>query len=97
MAFLANGFAGLLFIITLVCWILVLIRLFQTGRTGVAIASLLLSLCGIGPLVALIYGWLHVDELRVRNIVYLWTACLAAGIILGCAGGILQGQIGLAR
>ena len=28
MALLANGFAGILFIITLVCWILVLIRMF---------------------------------------------------------------------
>ena len=97
MALLANGFAGILFIITLVCWILVLIRMFQTGKTGPAVASLVLSLCGIGPLVALAYGWFNADELRVRSIVYLWTACIAAGIVLGCAGGIIQNQIGLAR
>ncbi len=97
MALLANGFAGILFVITLVCWILVLIRLFQTGRTGPAVASLILTLCGFGPLVALIYGWLHADELRIRSIIYLWTACLVAALLLSCAGGLIPNQFGLAR
>jgi hypothetical protein len=70
--------------------------MFQTGATGPAIASIVLSLCGIGPLIALVYGWLKVDELRIRNILFLWTACLVASVVLGCAGGLLQRQIGLA-
>lgn len=96
MAMLANALGGVLFLVSLVCWIMVLIRMFQAGATGVAIASLLLTLCGIGPLIALVYGWIKVDELRIRNIMYLWTACLLSSIVLGCAGGLLQGQLGLA-
>lgn len=96
MALLANALASVLFLVSLVCWIMVLIRMFQTGATGPAIASIVLIICGIGPLIALIYGWMKVDELRIRNIMYLWTASLIVGIILSCGGGLLQGQIGLA-
>ena len=96
MQFLINSLTSVMGLVTLVCWILVLIRMFQAGATGPAIASILLVFCLIGPLVAFVYGWMKVDELRVRNIMLLWTACLVATLILSCAGGLLPNQLGLA-
>jgi hypothetical protein len=90
-----NVLSGLFGIVALICWIVVLIRMFQRGRTAPAIASLVLILCGIGPLVAFVYGWLHVDDLGVRNIMLIWTICLLASFFLWLGGGVLGRQIGI--
>lgn len=95
MAAIASLFGGILGVISLVCWILVLIRMFQAGATGPAIASILLIICGIGPLIAFVYGWLKIDELRVRNIMYIWTICFIGGIVFSIGGGLLNNQVGL--
>jgi hypothetical protein len=31
--------------------------------------------CGIGTVVAFIYGWMKNREWRITNIMYVWTAC----------------------
>lgn len=69
---------------SLVCFILVLVQMFQHGETGVGIACIvLLCLCGIGSLVAFVYGWLRADRWRIRNLMMVWTALWIAGIVLG--------------
>jgi hypothetical protein len=95
MGAIANLLSGVVGIIALVCWIMILIRMFQAGATGPAIASIVLIICGIGPLIAFVYGWMKIDELRARNIMYIWTACLIGGIVLSIGGGLLNNQLGL--
>src|SRR5215212_827638 len=69
-------------IVAFVCWIIVLIRMFQAEMTGAAIATLLLVFCGIGHLVGFVLGWMNADRLRVRSTMYLWTGCLIGIFVL---------------
>ena len=61
-------------IASLVCWIIVLVKIFQSGDTLWGI----LGICGI---VAFIYGWINVNKLGVRNIMLVWSAAILAGFI----------------
>jgi hypothetical protein len=56
--------------------------MFQNDATGVAIASLLLLLCGIGALIAFIYGWIKAAEWNISNVMLIWTGCFIGGIVL---------------
>src|SRR5690242_10501235 len=47
----------------LVCFILVVVQMFQRGQTGLGVACIvLLFCCGIGNLVAFVYGWMRHRE-----------------------------------
>lgn len=62
-------------LVSLVCWILVLIKVFQSGNTLMGV----LSIC---PLVCFIYGWVKVNELKARQIMLIWTGCVVLNLIL---------------
>ena len=64
----------LCFVGSLICYILVLIRMFERGLIGLGIACVALTLCcGIGGLVAFVYGWMNAAEWRVKNAMVVWT------------------------
>ena len=65
----------------LVCLILVWVKMFQNGKTGLAILFIVLTCCGIGMLVTFIYGWVKSGEWNIRNIMWAWTAGLVLSII----------------
>lgn len=69
---------------TLICFIIVLIKMFQNGATGIGIACLLLCWC-VGPLIAYIMAWVKGSEWGTRNIAIAWTVCW----VLMIAGGIM--------
>jgi hypothetical protein len=70
-------------LIMLVCFILVLIRIFQEGQTGLGVACIVLLFCvGIGALIAFIVGWQNAGRWRMTNIMTLWTVCWLVGIVL---------------
>lgn len=73
-----NGVGGLGM---LVCFILVIVTMFQRGSSGVAIASLLLLCCGIGVFVAFVYGWIKSSEWGITRLMTIWTVCLILCII----------------
>ncbi len=70
---------------SLVCFIMVIIKMFQNDATTVAIVSLLLLLCGIGALVAFVYGWIKAGEWGLTNVMLAWTACFIGGLVLAGA------------
>jgi hypothetical protein len=47
---------------SLVCFILVLVQMFQRGQTTLGIVCIVLVFCGIGGLIAFIYGWMKHRE-----------------------------------
>jgi hypothetical protein len=63
-------------VIELVCWIMVLVKIFQSGSIGLGILGI------ICPLFAFIYGWMKVDEFGIRNIMLTWSVCFGIGIAL---------------
>jgi len=61
---------------SLVCWILVLVKIFQAGNIGIGVVGI------ICPLVAFIYGWTKADEYKIKNIMLIWTVLVVVGIAL---------------
>ncbi len=73
----------LCFLGSLVCFILVMIQMFQRGKTGLAIASIVLSFCCcIGQLIALVYGWMNAKAWGIENIMVAYTACFVGYIVV---------------
>jgi hypothetical protein len=82
MVMLFQLLAGVCVIGSLVCLILVLVKMFQQGKTGLGIACILLVLfCGIGVLVTFVYGWMNATEWGIKNVMLAWTACIVVGIL----------------
>jgi hypothetical protein len=68
----------------LVCFILLLVQMFQRRETTMAIVCIVLVFCcGIGGLLCFIYGWIKHRDWRITNIMYVWTACVVLSIIGG--------------
>ena len=74
---------------SLVCLILVIMKMFQHNQTGIGVACLVgLLLCGLGGLIAFIYGWVKAGEWHINNLMLTWTAAVVAEIILNFAAPI---------
>jgi hypothetical protein len=83
---------GLCGIASLVCYILVIVQMFQRGQTGLAVACLVLLLCGIGWLIAFIVGWMNANAWGIQKIMMIWTACFVVGAV---CNGIIFATVGM--
>ena len=73
-------------LVSLICYILVIIKMFQNDKAGLAITCLvLLLLCGLGGLIAFILGWMNANQWGIRNIMLVWTLCFVVGIACNIA------------
>jgi hypothetical protein len=69
---------------SLVCFILVVVKMFQKNQTTLGIVSLVLVLCcGIGGLIAFVYGWIKSGEWQIMPIMLVWTGAIIVGILAG--------------
>ena len=82
-------------LVSLVCFIMVLVKMFQRGDTTIGIVSLVLAICsGIGVLIAFVYGWINASRLEIRNVMIVWTISIVASVLLtGAAMGIAMMQM----
>ena len=70
-------------IVSLVCFILVLVEMFRREQTGLAIACIVLALCsGIGTLIAFVYGWIKAREWSLQKVMLSWTVCFVVQLVL---------------
>jgi hypothetical protein len=76
-------------IVSLVCFILVIIAMFQNQQGTLAIVCLVLLLCGIGFLIAFIFGWIRSGEWGITKIMMIWTGAIIVGIICNIVAGAL--------
>lgn len=84
MAGLISALQGLVSIASLICFIIVIVKLFQNGEQKLGIICLVLILvCGVGFLVTFIVGWMKASQLRIQNVMIGWTACWLVGTVLG--------------
>ena len=68
---------------SLVCLIIVIVNMFQNGKTGLGITTIILTLlCCIGSLIAFIWGWMNVGG----KVMIAWTVLTVAGIIASVGG-----------
>jgi hypothetical protein len=62
-------------LVSLACWIYVLVKIFQSGDT-------LWGILGLCPLVAFIYGWVKVNELNVQKVMMVWSICVGLNLLM---------------
>jgi len=67
----------------LICFIIVLIKQFQTA--GVVHGIIGIITCGIWTL---IWGWMNASNLGIRNIMVIWTVLFIACLILEFGFGV---------
>ena len=76
------GILALLMLIgTVICWILVLIKIFQNDG---ALKGILGLICG---LFAFIWGWMNANRLGIKNIMMAWTVLLILYVIFSMLSG----------
>jgi hypothetical protein len=67
-------------IVSLVCWIIILVKIFKEN-VGLGILGII---CG---LFAFVYGWVKVKEYQAMNIMVIWTIAIVISLIAQALGG----------
>lgn len=63
---------------SLVCWIMVLVKLFQAKQTLHGVLGIIT--CGLW---AFIWGWVVSGKLKLQKIMIIWTICIIIGFATG--------------
>lgn len=66
---------------SLVCWIMVLIKMFQNDKPLIGVLGILCSLW------AFIWGWMKAGTLGLKKVMMIWTVCLGVTIV----GNVIYG------
>lgn len=72
---------------SLVCWIMILIKMFQNDKVLIGILGIF---CGLW---AFIWGWMKSSTLGTKKIMMLWSACIGLSIV----GNIIYGTAMVAK
>jgi hypothetical protein len=88
MAFVLSILAFICGIGSLVCFVLVVIKMFQHGDSNLGIISLVLILCGIGALVAYVIGWMKAGAYGIQNVMLIWTGCFIGAILFNILAAV---------
>ena len=67
-----------------VCYILVLVKMFRHEESTLAIVCLLTTPFGIGPVIALIYGWTMTRQWDLKVTMVVWSVSLAVWVVVAC-------------
>ncbi len=71
-------------LVAFVCLVIVIVKMFQNGQTGLGIAMILLTcFCGIGYFITFIYGWIKSREWNLSTVMLVWTGAIIIWIVLG--------------
>ena len=71
-------------LVSVVMFVIVLVKLFKEEGAGKGIIGII---CG---LYTLIWGWQNADRLNIKNIVLIWTIAIVAGIVLQVMAGSMS-------
>ncbi len=81
------GLGGILMLVAFVCCIIVIVKMFQNNQTGLGIGTIVgLFVCGIGYILALIFGWKNKDAWKLQTVMPIFTGAFVLGIVLYGAG-----------
>lgn len=88
-----QGLGSICGLAAFVCFIMVLVKMFQNGQTTMGIISIVTACCGIGHIIALVVGWQNADRWMIRNLMMVYTVCFIGAIVLGAIGQATGGQL----
>ena len=64
-------------LVSVVCWIMTLIKMFSDKQDGSVLKAVLGILC---PLWAFIWGWMNAGKLGTKNLMLTWTITIVVGV-----------------
>ncbi len=77
-------------LVSLACFILVVVKMFQNGQTALGVVCIVLLFCvGIGALIAFIIGWVNAQRWGITNIMVAWSVCVVIGVALSIVGFVV--------
>jgi len=81
---LATAIVAFASLISLICFILVIIEMLQRGAVAMAVTCILLSLCcGLGGLIAFVYGWARSSDWHIATVMKVWTVAFIVDLLAG--------------
>jgi hypothetical protein len=79
------GIFAIFALISTVCFVLVVVKMFQHDQTGLGITCIVLGLCsGIGGLIAFVVGWMNATQWNIKGVMTAWTAVVLVNLMLVC-------------
>jgi hypothetical protein len=91
MSYALFGVEGIVGLIMLACLVMVIVRMFRSGDTTMgAICLFLILVCGTGVILTFGMGWIKSAQYGTKNIMYVWTGCIAAEVVLRLLGMALS-------
>jgi len=76
---------ALLLVVSFVCFVMVVVKMFQHDQTGLGIACIVLGLCtGLGGIIAFVVGWMNATQWAIKGVMTTWTGVILIEILLGC-------------
>ena len=82
MPIVIQGLSFVVGIVSLVCFIMVIVKMFQNDQQTMGIVCIVGIFCCFGGILAFILGWINNAAWGIRNIMLIWTGCIVVGIIL---------------
>ena len=80
---LLQGLSSLCGLVSLVCFIMVLVQMFKRGETTMGIVCIVtLFCCGIGGLITFVYGWTKAAAWDITKIMIVWSGVILAQLVL---------------
>lgn len=67
---------------SLACYVMVIIKMFSKDESTMGIVCLVTLLCGVGGLIAFVYGWMKSGEWGTKNLMLAWTGCFVGTILV---------------
>lgn len=87
MEYVLLGIGMILMLVAFVCCILVIVKMFQNNQTGLGIGTIVgMFVCGIGYILALIFGWKNKEAWKLEKVMPIFTISLILGLVLYGAG-----------
>ena len=69
-------------LVWLFCFVLVVVKMFQYGRSILGIVTLVLSLfAGVGTVVAFALGWVRSTQWNIKGLMLVWTVAIITWLV----------------
>jgi hypothetical protein len=80
----ATGIVAIASLVSLICFVLVVIEMLQRGAVAMAVTCILLSLCCfLGGFIAFVYGWTRAGDWNIATVMKVWTVAFIVDLLAG--------------